>query len=218
MNGVIPVSLGMVKAFILIGNRPVLVDTGTAGNARRILAGLERQGVKPEDVGLVLITHAHTDHYGSLAELRKTIPAPVAVHRLDAESLRTGTGQPTRRKGQDEVTDRPRGKPSTGVEPDVLVDDELDLRAYGVAGRVIWTPGHTRGSLSVMPESGEAVVGDLVLPRFMAFGPPAIAFWAASREDSLASIRKVLALKPSIILTSHGGPWAPTALAGLVRR
>ena len=68
-----------------------------------------------------------------------------------------------------------------------------------------------------MLESGEAVVGDLVLPRFMVFGPPAIAFWAASREDSLASIRKVLDLKPSTILTSHGGPYRPEALARLVR-
>ncbi len=196
MNGVIPISLGMVKAFILQGDRPVLVDTGTAGNARRLLAGLERQDVKPGGFGLVLITHTHPDHYGSLAVLKKTIPAPVAVHRLGAESLRAGAG----------------------VEPDMLLEDEFDLRQYGVAGKVIWTPGHTRGSLSVILESGEAIVGDLVLPRFMAFGPPAIAFWAASREDSLASIRKVLDLEPSVILTSHGGPYRPEVLARLSRR
>jgi len=195
MNGVIPVSLGMVKVFILTGNRPVLVDAGTTGKAAQMLAGLERHGVKPEAVSLILITHAHADHYGGLTELRKVIPAPVAVHRLDAGSLRAGAR----------------------IEPDVLVDDELELRQYGVAGTAIWTPGHSRGSLSVIMESGEAVVGDLVLPRFMAFGPPAIAFWAASREDSIASIRRVLDLKPSIILTSHGGPYRPEALAVLVR-
>jgi hydroxyacylglutathione hydrolase len=195
VNGVIPVPLGMVKTFILPGDRPVLVDTGTAGNARRILTGLERQGVKPERVGLVLITHTHADHYGSLADLKKTIPAPTAVHRLDAEALRAGAG----------------------VEPDVLLEDEFDLRQYGIAGKVIWTPGHSRGSVSAIMESGEAVVGDLVLPRFMAFGPPAIAFWAASREDSLASVRKILALKPTVVHTSHGGPYRPEALAGLGR-
>ena len=195
MNGVTPVSLGMVKVFILTGSRPVLVDTGTAGNARRTLAGLEREGFRPEAIGLVLITHTHADHYGSLAELKKIVPAPVAVHRFDADSLRA----------------------DAGVEPDILVDDELDLHPYGVAGKLIWTPGHSRGSVSVMLESGEAVVGDLVLPRFMAFGPPAIAFWSASREDSLASIRRVLDLKPSTILTSHGGPYRTEALARLVR-
>jgi hydroxyacylglutathione hydrolase len=201
MSGAIPISLGMVKAFILSGTRPLLVDTGTPGNAGRILAGLERQGVKPDDIGLVLITHAHGDHVGSLVELKQSIKAPVAVHRLDAEPLREGPGR----------------KSSAGVEPDVLIDDELDLRQYGVAGRVIWTPGHSRGSMSVIMDSGEAVVGDLVVPRFMAFGPPAIAFWSASREDSLTSIRKVLDLEPSVILTSHGGPYRPEALARLVR-
>jgi len=195
MNDVIPVSLGMVKVFVLQGDRPVLVDTGTAGNARRILVELGRQGVKPEDISLILITHSHADHVGSLADLKRTIAAPVAVHRLDAESLRAGAG----------------------VEPEVVLEDEFDLRQYGVAGKVIWTPGHSPGSLSVIVESGEAVVGDLVLPRFMAFGPPAIAFWSASREDSLASIMKVLALKPSVIHTSHGGPYRPEALARLVR-
>jgi hydroxyacylglutathione hydrolase len=195
MNGVIPVSLGMVKVFILTGDRPVLVDTGTRGNARRILSGLERHGVKPENVGLVLITHTHGDHIGSLAELKKVIPAPVAVHRLDADALREGSG----------------------VEPDVLLEEDFDLRQYGVAAKVVWTPGHSRGSVSVLLESGEAVVGDLVLPRLMAFGPPAIAFWAVSREDSIASIRKVLALRPSVIHSSHGGPCKPEALARLAR-
>jgi hydroxyacylglutathione hydrolase len=201
MSNVIPVSLGMVKAFTLQGNRSVLVDTGTPGNSGRVLAGLDRHGVKPEDISLIIITHSHADHYGSLVELKQTIKASVAVHRLDAEPLREGPGR----------------KSSAGVDPDVLIDDELDLRQYGVAGRVIWTPGHSRGSLSVIMDSGEAVVGDLVLPWFMAFGPPAIAFWSASREDSLASIRKVLALKPSVVHTSHGGPYRPEALARLVR-
>ncbi len=193
MSGVMPIALGMVKSFILVGERSVLVDTGTPRNADRILAGLERHGVDPNHVRLVLITHTHLDHIGSLAELRKTIAAPVAVHRLDAESLRRGAR----------------------VEPDVVVEADLDLRQYGVAARAIWTPGHTRGSLSIIMESGEAVVGDLVLPRFMAFGPPAIAFWASSREDSLASIGKVLDRKPSTILTSHGGPYRPEALSKL---
>ena len=214
MSNVIPVSLGMVKTFILQGDRSALVDTGTPGNAGRVLAGLDRQGVKPEDISLIVITHSHADHYGSLAELKQTIKAPVAVHRLDAESMRTGTGQPTGRR-------RPSrggsGPVVPGVEPDILIDDELELQQYGVSGKVIWTPGHSRGSVSIMMESGEAVVGDLVLPRFMAFGPPAIAFWSASREDSLASIRKVLDLKPSTILTSHGGPYRPEVLARLVR-
>jgi hydroxyacylglutathione hydrolase len=190
--GLLPLRLGFVKAFLVRDEgKHVLVDTGTAGSSKKIIARLERVGVCPCDIGLIVVTHVHPDHTGGLAELVKATGAKVAVHRLEAEH------------------------PGTRVEPDNLVDEELDLKPYGVAGKVIWTPGHTRGSVSVMLESGEAIVGDLVLPRFMSFGPPAIAFWAASREDSIASIRKVLDLRPSIILTSHGGPYQPEALARL---
>ena len=190
----LPVRLGFVKVFLVRGVRKhVLVDTGMAGCLPGIAVRGEQSGFSLKDIGLVVVTHAHPDHTGSLADVVRETGATVVMHRLEA------------------------GQKSAGVEPDELVDDELDLRQYGVEGRVIWTPGHTRGSLSIVLESGDAIVGDLVLPRYMAFGPPAIAFWSASRKDSLVSIRKVLDLKPSVIMTSHGGPYGPEALARLVR-
>jgi hydroxyacylglutathione hydrolase len=191
--GLLPLRLGIVNAFLLRGReKHVLVDTGTAGKLSAIADLLERSGVSLTDIGLILVTHAHPDHIGSLADIVQATGAKVVVHRQEAEHLR-------------------------GIVPDILVDDEFDLNPYGVAGKVIWTPGHTRGSVSVVLESGEAIVGDLVLPHFIAFGPPAIVFWAASRDDSLASIRRVLDLKPTAILASHGGPYRPEAVAGLVR-
>jgi hydroxyacylglutathione hydrolase len=190
--GLSPLRLGFVNAFLLRGaEKHVLIDTGTKGQLPAITGWLEREGVDLKDIGLIVVTHAHTDHTGSLADVAEATGAKVLAHRLEADHMCT--------------------------RPDVVVEDELDLNQYDVRARAIWTPGHTRGSLSVMLESGEAVVGDLVLPRFMAFGPPAIAFWSASREDSLASIRRVLDLRPSTILTSHGGPYRPEALAKLVR-
>ena len=190
--GLLTLRLGFVKAFVARGTAGhLLIDTGTRGSLPAIADQLGREGVALKDISVIVITHAHTDHTGGLADVVQATGAKVIAHRLEAEALST--------------------------RPDVTVDDELDLSQYGVSARIIWTPGHSRGSLSVIMESGEAVVGDLVLPRFMAFGPPANAFWAASREDSLASIRKVLDLKPSVILTSHGGPYRPEVLARLVR-
>jgi glyoxylase-like metal-dependent hydrolase (beta-lactamase superfamily II) len=190
--GLLALRLGFVKAFVARGTAGnLLIDTGTRGSLPAIADRLGREGVALKDTSVIVITHAHPDHTGGLADVVQATGAKVIAHRLEAEVLST--------------------------RPDVTVDDELDLSQYGVSARIIWTPGHSRGSLSVIMGSGEAVVGDLVLPRFMAFGPPAIAFWAASREDSLASIRRVLDLKPSIIHTSHGGPYGSEALAKLAR-
>ena len=212
--GLLPLQLGFVKAFLVRGaGKHVLVDSGVAGNSAKIIAQLERCGVNPRDIGLIVVTHAHPDHTGSVADVVQATGAKVAVHRLEAEYVRTGMSPPAAQNRLSRIFFRPSEKPSAaGAQPDIFVDNELDLNPHGVAGRVIYTPGHTRGSVSVVLESGEAIVGDLVLPRYMSFGPPAIAFWATSREDSVASIRKVLDLKPSIILTSHGGPYRPEAM------
>ncbi|MBE3134759.1 MAG: MBL fold metallo-hydrolase, partial [Acidobacteria bacterium] len=61
---VIPVSLGFVKAFLVRGRKTIVIDTGTRGSGRKILAALERLGVKPRSVSLILLTHGHADHIG----------------------------------------------------------------------------------------------------------------------------------------------------------
>ena len=83
---------GMVNSFLLIGERPVVVDTGVPGSAPKVLAALAREGFAPSDVSLILITHRHVDHIGSTAAVKRATGAPVAVHARDAEWLRRGDG------------------------------------------------------------------------------------------------------------------------------
>jgi len=47
-------------------------------------------------------------------------------------------------------------------EPDLLFRDGFSLEPHGVKGRVLATPGHTMGSASVVLDSGEAVIGDVL--------------------------------------------------------
>ena len=84
----------MVNSFILVGERPIIVDTGMPGSAPKILAALEGAGFAPRDVSLILITHRHVDHIGSAAQVKQATGAPVAVHKLDADWLRRGDGGP----------------------------------------------------------------------------------------------------------------------------
>jgi len=215
---VVPINLGMVKVFLVKGERPMLIDAGTPNTGEKILAGLAANGVAPESIALILITHAHFDHVGSLDLLRAKTRAPVAIGRDDAEALRSGTNPPPGGSGfwgwlLKRVSRPDRKLPVTPFEPEIIIADEFDLKPYGLDAKAITTPGHTAGSTSVITGSGEAIIGDLMMAQFMVFGGPAIAGWAWDRAASLASVRRVLALNPTIIRVAHGGPFSFESVA-----
>jgi hydroxyacylglutathione hydrolase len=205
----------------------VLVDAGNPGKEELILKRLAEHGVEPGDLRLILITHGHTDHFGSAAALQERIGVPVAVHALDADALRQGIHQPDSLQATNrllallmrisalrQLAALDRAPP---LEPDIVFDKEWRLDGYSVAGRVIPTPGHTPGSVSVLLDSREAIVGDVVMGQMMGLlhkpGPPPVAW---DLEQNWESLRQLLALSPRIVYVSHGGPFEN--LSGLIRK
>ena len=93
-NVVVPIPLGQVNAFLIRGSRPVLVDTGLPGSSAKILSAIQREGYKPWELALIVITHAHLDHTGSAAALAGATGAPVLVHRAEADYLSSGASAP----------------------------------------------------------------------------------------------------------------------------
>jgi hydroxyacylglutathione hydrolase len=201
------------KIHLIKGEQTVLVDTGIPGDAPTVLATLERAGVRPAGVSLILVTHCHFDHTGNLAALKAWTRAKVAVHRLEADLLARGEsavveGTSAVTRGLTALVRRFGVKHVAGVEAEVVIDDELDLADHGVAGaRVVHTPGHTPGSLSVLITGGEAIVGDLVfgLGSLRVLQPPIASDLGAIRR----SVRRVIDAQPTMIVPSHGGPFAP---------
>ena len=100
-----------------------------------------------------------------------------------------------------------------GVEPEIFAEDELELRPYGIAGKVISAPGHTPGSRSIFIDRGEAIIGDLVMGSLMIDRTPATAFRAGDEARSRASIARVLGSGPTLIRSTPGGPFTPGQLA-----
>lgn len=81
----------------------------------------------------------------------------------------------------------------------------------GKPGRVIHTPGHTMGSLSIVLESGEAFVGDLVMNfGFMRRGP-GLPLFAEDVNLVVKSWKKLLDSGVKMIYPAHGKPF-PVAL------
>jgi hydroxyacylglutathione hydrolase len=162
---------GIVSAFLVYNHDAViLVDTGHNGATQNFIDAIGEIQKRPEDVNLIVLTHTHFDHAGGAKKIKALTGAPLVVHVSEAEFLRKGrTPFPagTRWKGKllivlSKVFAR-RLATYPAVEPDLLVEDALSLHDYGIPGRIVHTPGHTCGSMSVLLESGEAIVGDNVL-------------------------------------------------------
>jgi hydroxyacylglutathione hydrolase len=210
--------LSIPNVYLLTGEKAILIDSGGPDDVPRVLAFLKEHGIGADKLSLIVLTHGHWDHAGGAAELRAQTKAPIAIHRADAELVRHGSNGITRPTCLMAYLVRAlynRGYPP--FEPDILIDEEMDLACFGVAGRIVFTPGHTPGSISVLTGDGEIVVGDLLMGGWFggAWFPsrPGLHYFADDLAQMNASIGKVLALAPRVIHTGHGGPLDPKAVA-----
>lgn len=213
---IIPVIVGMVNTYIVKQDGVILIDTGISGSERAISNALHAVGIGQQECRLILVTHGHGDHAGSAAQLKEMTGAPVAVHKDDAHMLRTGTqGQlvPTGMTGRIAARFLELGNRTSypAVDPDIVLKGTMDLAPYGIAGTVIPTPGHTRGSVSVVLKNGDVFIGDLLFPQIPS-GKPGLPFWADNPGDIYRSIRALLAYNPHTFHTGHGGPFSAASV------
>ena len=88
---VIRCRMQFVSAYLLRGEGGfVLVDSGYPYFERLFKRRCRQNGIDPRSISLILLTHAHLDHIGGAKALRELTGAPLAIHRADADSLRTG--------------------------------------------------------------------------------------------------------------------------------
>jgi hydroxyacylglutathione hydrolase len=151
------------NCYLLLSEKPVLVGTGAPGDLKAILSTFKAYKLDVKQLGLILLTHGHSDQAGCAAELRRLSGAQIAIQKADAPLVRSG------RNGMIVVQDwlgrvlRPLvDEEFEGFEPDLIFEQGIALEPYGLRARVFPTPGHTPGSISVVLASGEALIGDVL--------------------------------------------------------
>lgn len=156
------------NCYLLAGERPVLVGAGAPGDLPRLLAALQKLGVQPRQIGLILLTHGHSEQAGCAAELRRRTGAQIALHAADAPLVRAGTNGVLAPQDATGRIVRPfLDEHFEPFEPDLLFREAISLEPYGTRARILPTPGHTLGSISVLLPSGEAIIGDVLRGSLM---------------------------------------------------
>ena len=137
-----------------------LVDAGLKRAEKRVLAALAQLGKAPQDVQRILLTHAHPDHAGGLAGAKRATGAQVVAHERDAIYLQRGKA-PELDRSQLSARLLSRAPRRFGkVEVDQTVQDG-ELLPVGGGLRIVHTPGHSPGHVSLLHEpSGVLITGD----------------------------------------------------------
>jgi metallo-beta-lactamase class B len=114
----------------------VIIDGGFRESAPQIVRNIETLGFKLEDVKVLVVSHAHFDHAGGLAELKRRTGAQVVASRADAEAMARGG------KGDPQFGD---SIPFAPVYADRIVQDGGVVRVGPTELVAHVTPGHTQG-------------------------------------------------------------------------
>lgn len=211
----------------------VLVDAGVGPCAGLVARAAEAHfgaGARPE---AIVLTHAHFDHVGGLAELARRWDVPVYAHELELPYL-TGAADyppPDPTVGGGALAWMAAAYPRRGLD---LGERARPLPADGTVPhlpgwRALHTPGHTPGHVSLFREADRALLaGDAavttrqesalaVATQAPELRPPP-AYFTLDWAEAGRSVEKLAALRPLVIAAGHGRPMrGPEAAEGLRR-
>jgi len=213
-----PLSLGFTECYVIKGEEAIMIDSGIPSK-ESLLKAIKKTPVAPKDIRLIIITHGHFDHIGSAKVLKELTGAKVAMHRVDKDCLeKSELRMPKAVNAWGNILKVALYSikffiklPATKVDM-VIGDDGLPLTDYGVPGRVIYTPGHTLGSLSVLLDSGEAFVGDLAMNKLpLRFGP-GLPIFAEDIQKVKESWKYLLEKGARRVYPGHGKPFSAEVL------
>lgn len=223
-HGIVTIDTGFQRpnfdaAYLVVENgRAAFIDCGTQHSIPAMLAALASQGLGPEHVDWLILTHVHLDHAGGAGALMRALPhARLAVHprgaphMIDPARLVAGA---TAVYGEDEIA-RSYGEIAPVAAERVRVVEDGDV--VDLAGRpllCIDTPGHARHHLCVWDARSRSwFTGDTFGLSYREFddedGAPFVIPTTSpvqfEPEPLKQSIRTMLARQPEAMYLTHYG-------------
>jgi metallo-beta-lactamase class B len=179
----------------------ILIDGAMPTSAKLIEGNIEKLGFKPTDVKVLLNTHAHFDHTGGLAELKKDTGAKFYASAGDRKALETGTYV-----GSEEV----RAFDFAPVKVDHVLKDGEQVKVGATVLTAHMTPGHSAGCTSwTFPLTVDGAERQALLYCSTSVAANRLASkqkgpqYPGIVEDYEATFAKLKAMKADIFLAPH---------------
>lgn len=188
------------------GNNYLLIDTGRK-NSWKILNSKIDDVLGENELSGLILTHTHFDHTENAAKIKKKYKSKIIVHQSEAEYLMRGssplpkgtnltTGFITNALGK-RVQSRYNYEPA---DPDIFVDEKYDLINFGLDAQIIHSPGHSKGSISIIIDNEIAIVGDAM---FGVFGNSIYPPFTDDTTTMVKSWRKLVSTNCDLFLPGH---------------
>ena len=212
VDGVYRICAGRSNIYLLAGDDLTLVDAGMPGEEKNVIDCIDKIGRSLDELGHILITHAHMDHMGSLAALKKVSGAKVVASRVEVDYIKGA--KKTWTMGREGFA----GKFFKGMlffmetfvfdyEPtdvDIPCQGGEIIESFGGI-QVIASPGHSPGSMSYyLKNKSVLITGDALSGAPTLRIPPR--FGCADYREALQSIKTFAELDFELCLFGHGKP------------
>lgn len=163
----------------------LLVDAGW--ELAKFTAAAKAQRVNLAGIRWVMFTHHHPDHAGLVQSVKGLSGARMIIHANQIPFLADLQGYYAKKGGYEPIR----------VEPgDLVGPDRAALRAIGIQGEIVETPGHSPDSVSLLLEDGRAFIGDLPAPDTV---------WDDTADEVRASWRTLIQRGARVFYHAHAG-------------
>jgi glyoxylase-like metal-dependent hydrolase (beta-lactamase superfamily II) len=210
VSGLYVIPIGPVNTFLLDSTEGcTLIDTGFPDRADKILEAIRDLGKQASDVRHIILTHAHPDHIGSFAALKKATGAETYMHSLDAPIATAGTGFRPLKPAPGLITGlmfRLFIRPIEAVEAATIDHYVQDGEVLSLAGGLtaIHVPGHCAGQLAFLWSAhGGVLFAADACSNVMGLG------WSLGYEDfeeGKRSLSRLAQLDFQVACFGHGKP------------